>query len=47
MITEIPAKIMGLETKGSLCAGCDADIVVFDDNINVSDVFVGGCKVEF
>ncbi len=47
MITEIPARIMGLETKGSLCAGYDADMVVFDDDINVSDVFVGGCKVEF
>ena len=47
MMTEVPAKIMGLDKKGTLCAGYDADMVVFDDNINVTDVFVGGCKVEF
>ena len=46
MMTETPAKIMGLDNKGSLKAGFDADVVVFDENINVSDVFVGGRKVE-
>lgn len=47
MITEIPAKIMGLDKKGSLKAGFDADIAVFDDSFTVTDVFVGGCKQEF
>ena len=44
MLTEIPAGLFGLE-KGSLRQGFDADIVVFDENINVEDVFVGGKKV--
>ncbi|MDP4132669.1 MAG: N-acetylglucosamine-6-phosphate deacetylase [Bacillota bacterium] len=35
MITETPAKIMGLKNTGSLIEGFDADIVIFDDDINV------------
>jgi N-acetylglucosamine-6-phosphate deacetylase len=30
--------------KGSIKADFDADIIVFDEQINVSDVFVGGEK---
>ena len=46
MITEVPAKILGLN-KGSLAPGFDADIVVFDDNINIEKAFVmGECKYE-
>lgn len=45
MITEVPARIMGLETKGKLCAGYDADIVIFDDDINIKRVFVGGREI--
>lgn len=45
MITEVPARIMGLETKGKLCAGFDADIVIFDDDINVKSVFVNGKQI--
>lgn len=41
MLTEIPAKILKVN-KGSLSVGKDADIIVFDDNINVESVFVGG-----
>ena len=44
MLTETPAKIMGL-TKGKLSQGLDADLIVFDKGINVSDVFVSGKKV--
>lgn len=44
MITEVPARIMGLETKGRLCTGCDADIAVFDDGIRIQSVFVDGCR---
>ncbi len=40
MITEIPARIMGLKTKGSLKKGFDADIVIFDDDINVKKVII-------
>jgi N-acetylglucosamine-6-phosphate deacetylase len=44
MITKTPASLLKLN-KGELKAGFDADIVVFDDKINVSNVFVGGEKV--
>ena len=44
MLTEVPAKILGIN-KGALVAGKDGDIIVFDDEISVSDVFVGGVKI--
>lgn len=44
MITKTPASLLKLN-KGELKEGFDADIVVFDDKINVSNVFVGGEKV--
>lgn len=46
MITRIPARIMHLENKGALMAGMDADIVVFDDDINIKQVFARGCEVK-
>ena len=46
MMTANPAKAMGLDTKGSLAPGFDADIVVFDDRINIRKVFVNGIGVE-
>jgi len=42
MMTENPAKVMGLTTKGRLMEGYDADLVIFDDNIQVKAVFVDG-----
>ena len=45
MATGTPARIMGLSTKGSLSAGLDADIVIFDKDINVSHTIVGGKTV--
>lgn len=44
MITEVPALLLGLP-KGSICEDLDADLVVFDEQICVSDVFVGGEKL--
>ena len=44
MMTAVPAALMGLQ-KGSIEVGADADIIVFDEEIKVSDVFVGGEKV--
>lgn len=41
MITEVPAKIMGLETKGKLKENFDADLVVFDENINIQSAMKG------
>ena len=45
MLTEVPAKILNVE-KGVLSAGKDADIIVFDEEICVSDIFVMGKKVK-
>lgn len=45
MLTAVPAEIMGLN-KGLLKTGFDADIIVFDDAVSVSDVFVMGKKVK-
>ena len=44
MLTEVPANIMGYN-KGKLEPNYDADVIVFDNDINVSDVFVMGKKV--
>ena len=43
MITEIPARLLKVN-KGKLESGKDADIVVFDQDINVTSVYVGGTK---
>ena len=45
MMTATPARILGLSAKGRLAPGCDADIVLFDDNVTVSRVFIGGKEV--
>lgn len=43
MITANPAKVLGLDgKKGFLAKGYDADINVFDDDINIKHVMVGG-----
>jgi N-acetylglucosamine-6-phosphate deacetylase len=43
MITETPARIMGVsEQKGSLAKGKDADVVIFNDQIEVQQTFVKG-----
>lgn len=44
MASEVPAKIMGIN-KGRLEAGCDADVIVFDEGIHVKAAFVGGNQV--
>lgn len=41
MMTEVPARIMGLSKKGSLVPGFDADIVIFDENIEIKKVIRG------
>ena len=42
MITAIPAEMMGLANKGALVEGYDADIVIFDDDVNMDKVIVSG-----
>lgn len=42
MATETPARIMGLKSKGALKAGLDADVVIFDKELNVKTTVVAG-----
>lgn len=43
MITHTPATIIGIENeKGSLLAGKDADIVIFDENITIETTIING-----
>jgi N-acetylglucosamine-6-phosphate deacetylase len=43
MMTATPARIIGWEaSKGSLAAGMDADIILFDDQIEVGMTMIGG-----
>ncbi len=42
MAATTPARIVGLDSKGVLAEGKDADVVIFDDDINVSCTIVGG-----
>jgi N-acetylglucosamine-6-phosphate deacetylase len=46
MMTVTPASIIGVSNKkGTLEVGKDADIVMFDDDINISMTMIGGRKV--
>ncbi len=42
MASTTPARIVGLGSKGVLAEGKDADVVIFDDDINVWCTIVGG-----
>mgnify|MGYP001553993992 FL=1 len=43
MITGTPARILGIENrKGLLIPGKDADIVIFDDDIQIQTTIVNG-----
>lgn len=42
LVTVNPAKMMGLSHKGDIKTGYDADIVVFDRDVNVKHVFAMG-----
>ena len=44
MMSAVPARIMGLN-KGILTPGKDADIVAFDEDVNIKSVFVMGKQV--
>jgi len=46
LITLNPARLLGLDHEiGSLAVGKRADLVLFDDDIAVSGVYVSGVKV--
>ncbi|PRP66241.1 beta-aspartyl-peptidase [Nonlabens agnitus] len=42
LITSSPAKNLGLELKGHLAVGSDADLCFLDDNLKLTDVFARG-----
>lgn len=43
MMTSTPARILGIQdSKGSLAEGLDADIVIFDENINIHKTIISG-----
>ncbi len=44
MLTKVPAEILRVP-KGELTRGKDADIVVFDENIHIQQVFLAGKKI--
>lgn len=46
MATKTPARMVGLTNKGVLATGFDADIVVFDKDINIKHSFINGQKVK-
>jgi N-acetylglucosamine-6-phosphate deacetylase len=43
MLTSTPARIIGVaDRKGSLAKGKDADLVIFDDQINIQATIIQG-----
>ncbi len=43
MLTENPAKVMGIaDSKGALKQGMDADVVIFDESINIKNTIING-----
>jgi N-acetylglucosamine-6-phosphate deacetylase len=42
MASEVPARILGLESKGTLAPGKDADLVLLDEQLHVSATFRDG-----
>lgn len=43
MMSQIPATIMGVEdSKGTLTEGKDADVLIFDENINIKTTIING-----
>ncbi len=43
MMTQVPARILGLNS-GEIAPQKDADLIVFDEDICISDVFIGGSR---
>jgi N-acetylglucosamine-6-phosphate deacetylase len=43
MASETPARILGIDTKkGTIALGKDADLVIFDQEINVRTTIING-----
>lgn len=41
-VSTVPARELGLERRGRLAPGCDADLVVLDSELGIRRVFMGG-----
>jgi len=47
MMTSTPARICKVDrNKGSLTIGKDADVIVFDENIQIKNVIINGCLIK-
>ncbi len=46
MASEVPARLLGLERKGRLLTGADADLALFDGQLQVQATIIGG-RVEY
>ena len=42
MASEVPARVMGQSAKGRLAPGCDADLVLLDEDLRVLATYVAG-----
>lgn len=42
MATETPAKLIGAYEKGRIETGCDADLLIISDNMEIDNVIIGG-----
>ena len=47
MMCEVPAEMAGAKTKGRIAEGMDADLVIFDEGINIKKVFIGGREAAY
>jgi N-acetylglucosamine-6-phosphate deacetylase len=45
MVSATPARILGLERKGRIAVGCDADLVMLDEGIHVRQTWARGERV--
>lgn len=46
MITKTPARIMGIQNRGQLKQGFFADLVFFDENINIKKIIIEGKELK-
>jgi N-acetylglucosamine-6-phosphate deacetylase len=45
MATEVPARLLGLTDRGRIAAGGNADLVLFNENLEIAATFVRGRRV--